>query len=61
MSDPAAPRPSVLSEEMLRVIRGEVPPEEKREQYRDSLHRWAHRAVGLSSLCCCSQPGWSQG
>lgn len=32
-------KPGVLSEEMLKVIRGEVAPHEKREAYKDSLHR----------------------
>ncbi len=36
---------SGLSEEMLRVIRGEVPVEEKRDLYRDSLGRQAVGAV----------------
>jgi hypothetical protein len=35
----AGPPPSVLSEEMLRVIRGEVTHDEKKEQYKESLHR----------------------
>eukprot|EP00877_Chromochloris_zofingiensis_P013426 jgi/Chrzof1/8337/Cz03g06200.t1 len=33
-------QPAKLSEDMLRVIRGEVGPEEKKGAYNQSLHKW---------------------
>lgn len=45
------PRPA-LSAEMLRIIHGQVPAEEKREQYRDSLHRCAASRGRLWSMLC---------
>ena len=51
----AGPGPSVLSEEMLRVIRGEVTHDEKKEQYKESLHRCVVCRLHARSVCSFEQ------